>query len=511
MQPSPRRKPGFIRLACAAPALALMLVPACRSTLPSAELKREVGLPIPPSAMSLPDAERLSLADRGEHYRLSPRSLIPIAFARQPDIKSSFQRFKSEEARYDFFFASRDSLTPRLRVLNAVDEARADKETTRQRDHSIELGVEKRFFDTTRIDIGVGFRAEDTDDDIGSAPFISADLRYPLWASREKLERTSEDIFRRNELDDVQLAYIQEIRQRLQFAMFRFYEVVDLRRRVGYLNDWLTDLNTLVERFDGLAREEVDLDRSRVAAEITRVTALRREADGRFQVELTRLKAACGLPFHARIELVNEQFNPFAGQTHQELLGAAIETDPEIATLRNAERNAEVQLDLARRGRWDIALLLAGQSQLEGHGADDGVSDWSVSVGFDVSAVDVRVTESLSRQAQANIFRFQQAIAAREDAIFADTFEPLIRIETLSANLKELLENLRRFEDNYSSGVTWYMADTLNIDDLLKRREILFDQQKETSRLRFLVGANVAELCAATGKFFELLDEADTP
>ncbi len=51
------------------------------------------------------------------------------------------------------------------------------------------------------------------------------------------------------------------------------------------------------------------------------------------------------------------------------------------------------------------------------------------------------------------------------------------------------------------------MAGNLNIDDLLKRRENLFDQDQEIARLTFLVGANVAELCAATGKFFELLDK----
>ena len=185
----------------------------------------------------------------------------------------------------------------------------------------------------------------------------------------------------------------------------------------------------------------------------------------------------------------------------------SIDTDPEILTLRNEVRNAEVQLDLARRGQWDVALLLGGESALEGGGESNTISDWSVNVGFEVSRVDHRVTDSLTRQAQANILRFSEAIAARENDIFVDTLEPIIRIETLGASRDELRANLPRFEADYQTGMDDYFAGTLNIDDLLKRRETLWNQQDEVARLTRLVGANVAELCSATGKFFELLDE----
>jgi len=42
---------------------------------------------------------------------------------------------------------------------------------------------------------------------------------------------------------------------------------------------------------------------------------------------------------------------------------------------------------------------------------------------------------------------------------------------------------------------------------LLTRRQNLFNQQSEIVRATFLLGANIAELCSATGKFFELLEE----
>jgi len=64
---------------------------------------------------------------------------------------------------------------------------------------------------------------------------------------------------------------------------------------------------------------------------------------------------------------------------------------------------------------------------------------------------------------------------------------------------------LRGFHDNHEAAVEESIAGRLNIDDLLKRRETIYEQEEEIAELAFMVGANIAEFCAATGKFFELL------
>lgn len=488
--------------------LVLPSVGGCETTLPSTRLRSDVKLPVPSSASSLPDPDRFFSDEPGEEFRLSARALIPITFSRHPDIKSSYHRLKAEEARYDFFYTSRDSLTPRIRSSNSVGESRIPKsDVSRDRRHLVELSVEKQFFDTTSLNFGLGYEVSAVDEALGSNPLLSANIRYPLWASREKLERTSEEIFWRNQVDDAQLSYIEIVRNRLERTLFQFHETVDLRRRIGVLRTWEIDLRELLARVVAVADRDMTADRERLTAEIAKVGAEVRNASGKFDVEMEKLKAESGLPFHTIIELDNEPFNPFEGFTHKELFRLSIETDPEIATLENAMRNADVQLDLAKRGRWDIALLAGGTSRFDGAGEQDGVSDWTVSFGVDVSAVDSRVTDSLIHQAEATISRFTHSIAARKNEIFVDTFEPLIRIETLSESHDELLGNLPRYQSDFDIGAEEYFAGKLNIDDLLTRRENLFEQQEEIFRLQFLVGANVAELCSATGKFFEILEE----
>ncbi len=489
-------------------AVVLVVVSGCDSTMPSERLNRSVHLPTPTVPSSRPLEWRMSQDRADEVYEISAESMIPLAFSLQPNIKSSFQRFKSEEARYDFFVVSRDSLTPRFRSTQRVSARRDPETTVRDRSHTVELGIEKRFFDTTELDVNMGYVTSASDEEIGNSPFVSARLRYPLWASREKLERTSEDIFQRNFVNDSQLSYINEVRQRLQRALFQLHRLLDFGRQVSYAESWLEDLGQVLVRLEGVQKALIETDRSRIRAEITRVNSIVRNLTGRYEVELGRLKVAVGLPLFAQVEPLNDAFNPFEGKTHEELYRLSIATDPEISTLQNEVENAEVQLDLARRGQWDIALLLDGRSSLEGRGETNGESDWSMTVGFNVSRVDARVTTSLTRQAQTRIQRFEEAIAARENIIFMDILEQLIRIDTLGASRVELEANLHRFHRDYDTGLENYLAGKLNVDDLLRRRESLRTQQNEVSRLVLLVGLNVAELCTATGKYFEILDDS---
>ena len=445
-------------------------------------------------------------------YHVSAESLIPLAFHLNPDIKSSYERFVEEAARYDFFYSSRDSLTPRLSVGSNLarsvepDGPGAPNVRSRRTDMVLEAAVEKRFFDTTRVEVGTGYDIGREDGQSGQQPLLFANARVPLWGSRERLSRASEDIFRQNELDDAQLDYIDRVRRILNRALEQYYQGIELEERTLAGERWSSDLDTLLRELEAAGEDERAADLSRVRAESVRAAAAVRNSRGRYEIELARLKSVLGVPYESTIELLKDPFNPFAGQTHEEILVAAIANDPESATLANAAANARVQLDLARRGKWDVALSLSGIGRSQGDGTLEGEASWSAFAGVDISLVDQRVTASLTDQAEASIRRSNHAIAARGREIHVDTLDPIVRIRTLTPSHTELVETLPRYQEDYASGLAEYRAGNLNIDDLLNRRSTLFRQEEQVAEFWNSIGVNVAELCAATGKFFEILE-----
>ncbi len=489
----------------------------CNGTTPSAHLENKVPLPVPQAGSLDTQPEATPPTTTAGPVKLTGETLIHLAFNHQPEIMSSYQQFKAEEARYDFFYASNDQLTPRLTTDNTWEESRTtdakigERVGERDRSHNVEIGVDKQFFDTTHVSIAGGYETTTDDGNFGNHPYVTASLRYPLWESREKLKRTSEDIFRQNELNDAQLSYINQVRYKLQQAQNKFYYVVDTRARLAAARCYRDDLDALRTRLTAITDRDVSGDLSRVEADLARATSEARNLSGLFEIHLARLKYSCGLPYDAEVELAEEPFNPFSGLSHEQVRDASLATDPEIATLNNSMRNAETQLDLARRGKWDVALLLDGKTGFRGREVEAGNTSWEVSAGLAISAVDARVTGSLTRQARASIQRFGQAIAARRSLIYADTLEPLVRIDTLGASRDQLRENIERYIDDYETGLDEYFAGTLVIDDLLSRRRTIFDQQVNVSSLTAMVGYNVAELCAATGKYFELLGTPTWP
>jgi len=482
--------------------LVLLCSASCAGSLPSDQLDRAIPLPEPGLWEVTPER-----AGPTPTYLINASRLISIAFHHNPEIRSSFERFQVEKASYDFFVASNDALTLGMRTSTSYNRSKTDPDfvgTTvdRSRENTIEATVEKDFFDTTELDARAGFRRFEFNDDGGYHPFVATDLRYPLGPSRGRLLRTSEDIFRQNELIDAQLDYINEVREQLEDALTQYYRVIELRAQVLINQAWVDDLEALRAQ----AKEAASSDLSRIEAEQTRAVARHRESTGRYQIELARLISVSGLEFESEFDVVEEDFNPFADASHQFVRDEAADTDPEIATLRNSLRNAEVQLDLARQGKWDIALLLGASADLEGKGTDDDTSAYGVALGLEVSHVDPRVTGSLERQALASIARFRKAITARQREIWVNTLEPMVRIETLSQNEVELIDNLTRFEKDYVEGIALYENGTLNIDDLLRRRATLYRQEEDIAELSNIIGVNVAELMTATGKYFEMLD-----
>jgi len=495
----------------------------CAGTTPSQTVDSGLRMPVPqgqtytattrPAKARWPSATQPATSQPAEptHFVLVPMSIIRLTFDRQPAIKADYHAFKAEEARYDFFYTSRDAFTPGVRLSNELSGDRDPNDgKSRERNHEAELFMTKQFFDTSRLDLSAGYHAGDEywGGDRSSHSFVKGSLLYPLWTSRQALQRASEDIERQNDLRDAQLEYLQTVRFRIRESFFYYSGALRLGGRVDVNEQWLDDLRSLARRVQANQGPSSTEDLQRIEAEIETVDAEYRDFVGRRQVEVEALKGAIGLPFEASIDILDKPFNPFAGRPYDQVLAESIASDPEVAILNNAVRSAEAQLDLARRGKWDASLELAGESSLEGTQDDQGESSWNVSATALLSAVDPRITGSLEREALANIERNREAIRARKNEIHVEAIGPMVQLDTLRTNVVKLPRNLPRYVEDYQKGLDEYGRGALNIDDLLARRRTLAERQTEIVHARQDIVVNVALLCAATGKFFELVEEA---
>lgn len=250
---------------------------------------------------------------------------------------------------------------------------------------------------------------------------------------------------------------------------------------------------------------EVIKDCDKVVALLTSEEADLETLIGTFEIELQSLKAHIGVPFDCQIVLQSEDFNPFRGKTQDELLRISLETDPEIKVLRNAITNAEAELNLAQRGKWDTSFFLRGEKTLGGTGSREGEHGYSIGAGVGIRHIDPRITDSMERGARADIRGYQNAIKSREADIFVGTTDSLIGMETNANKFRSLTENLPRYRSDYESGITKYFNRQITIDELLEKRDDHYEEQRWIAESRDHYSSNVADLCASTAQYLEYL------
>ncbi len=436
---------------------------------------------------------------------LNPVCVIQYTHAYYPYIKEKYEKKLSKEARYDFFMASRSAVSYGARIAGHKDVR--DNRWSHSRDYGWgpEVYVEKKFFNSGEVLLYSRYDYDNSDGAAGTETEVGVYLEYPLFASREALERENEKIFWRNEVDDANLEYFRSVRQAINWALGTYSEVIENQERIDYSKSYIADLQELHQRMLSTNDPEVIKDCDKVLATITSEQAELETLIGRLEIELQGLKSHIGLPFECEIFLDSEDFNPFRGKTQDELLRVSLETDPEIKVLRNAITNAEAELDLAQRGKWDTSFFLRGEKTLAGTGSNEGAHGYSIGAGVGIRHIDPRITNSMEREARADIRRYQNAIKSRENEIFVDTTDSLIGMETNANKFRSLTENLPRYSSDYESGVTKYFNRQITIDELLEKRDDYYSEQRWIAESREHYSSNVADLCASTAQYLEYL------
>jgi hypothetical protein len=434
---------------------------------------------------------------------------IWTTFENSPRIRTAYQRYAAEQARYEYVIANWSSFTPGVALAPGISSSERDGDSaTRRYTQKAQVFLDRNFLNTSRVRLSGDMLREDIDpEDYTMHPSLRGSLRYPLGASRESLVRTSEQIQYENRVNDTQMGYIKEVRAQLRYAVVVFFEALELRLRAEMQRQMLRDLEGLANRINASIAAKAKADLDRLQAEITSVGTRIRDTQSRYEIQVEQLKSITGLPFETEVYPLDEPFDPFGQIDREELLRLSTQSDPEIATLGNAVKSAEIQLDLARKGRIDIALLAGGGMDMAGTGRWTGRQEWSADAGVELRLVDPRISKSLEREAQSTISRLENSIQSRRNEIRVGTMEPLLLAQTLRRNIQDTRGNIERYSRDYQAGRRLYFGGKMDIDDLLRRRQNLFNEQQSLIASRTNLGQRMADLASATGKFFELLEQ----
>jgi outer membrane protein TolC len=469
-------------------------------------LARKGGASSQPTAATTQPTTATFLPAGQTHLDLAPWKVVFLTFENSPEIKVAYYKYVAEKARYDYILATWTSSTPGFSIgptWERLQDAQ-DKRTTTLTQRG-EVFLDQNFQDTSRLRVYGGILNEDFGDSHAAHPSAGAALHFPLWGSREALQRSSEQIFQQNRVNDAQLAYVEAVRDELKWGLYFYYESMGIQLRVAAVRKMVEDLQAVHERM--VAAGSPEADQLRMAAAITSATTDQRDRQSNFDVMVHLMKRTVGLPMDLPVTVADELFNPFGTPDREQLLGLSMKTDPEIAALHNAVKNAEVQLALARKGRLDVGMNLAASSDAPGSGNWSGRDEYRASAMLEVRFIDPRISNNLAREASADIARYQEEILERQSEIYVGAMEPLIKFEPLTRNMADTQANIQRYRSDFAAGVQDYLAGRMNVDDLIRRRRSLMDEEIQLADARSTFGLKMAELAQATGKFFEILEQ----
>lgn len=494
---------------------ALALSAGCNAPLPTTA--SSVGLPIPPGlgrpgplhATDSQPAGGRYLAPGQTHIDLTPMRVIHIAFENSPRIRSAYLKYEAEKARYDYIVADWTSTTPGLSLGPRWQHDRdiSDASSTHQYQR-LDGFVERNFLDTSRLRAFASLINEDDDDSHGFHPAAGGLLHYPLWGSREALQRASDQIFQQNRVNDAELEYIKEVREQLSALTATFFAVLGIHERVQCRRQQVDDLTGLLERVRAAGRTA---DEQPLQAAITTAVTELRSQQSNFAIEMAWMTSTMGLPHNLEVGLIAEPFDPFGKTPPDELLALSVQVDPEIAALKNAIKDSQAQLALARKGRLDVSINLGGQADAAGSGGWGGRTEYRADALLAVSFIDRRISDSLAREASSNIARYQNAIQRRRNEVYVEAAEPLIKLQVLARNIPDQEQTVARYRRDYERAVEDYFDGRMNIDGLVRRRQDLIEQELTLSFSKSEQGGRMASLAAATGKYFELLQRPPEP
>ncbi len=338
-------------------------------------------------------------------------SLIRLTY--EHNLRVTAARYDVEAAEYQFQRFERNLSQFRPFILDSgIDRAAestivdGERETQRDDEGHVAVGMSKEFFDGTSLGASTGLRQTWDENGRNHNPFVELEAQFPLFSSFTRLERITDRSFEESQMLGSWLDFIETVRDAIGDSQEDYFDLQnELALRTLVVNAQ-TDFSNLLNE-PGVAQRERDVNllRDQIQAYQSRMV----EQDGEIaaaHISLIDRLGLEGLPLTSitTMDLYAHEFygSRYLQASPGDLIDAAIATDVEVRVMRIARDNARLKRKLAERGEWDIVGRLVGGYDFESHGDDpSGRRGYRAGLAFSVERNDPRLLSLSLRRAQA--------------------------------------------------------------------------------------------------------------
>jgi len=430
-------------------------------------------------------------------------SIVQLVFGQSPQVTSARYALTAAEFQFKDFERNLSQFSPLVFRSNIDRDNRSPDE---EHEYSVRTGMEKEFFDGSRIFGGIGHRGAFGDTEDGRGQFVEMDVQFPLFGSNTTLRRITDRSREENEMLNARLEYVDIIRDNIREAQEEYFGLLVNKERKAKTIKWISDCEEIL-----------------ATARIQSNPSERQQLEGEMQAERTAIfrteeritRRLLGLQLSIGLEsLTLSQVNSFDmyaedhyGKSYldrsiEDLLAEAEQNDVKIKVLKNAKANSIEKMRLANEGKWDVFLDLNGQYDLEGGGNLRDENGYLASAGLRIKKIDSTLLHYSRSKALAEVRKYDAMIRSRrlrtQNVINLHWFITRSRRK----QCREVAENIDARRKTFLQKRQDYIDGKETIDNLIAARDKLMWTEMD---LVFNMGEfyeSVAALDHACGVYF---------
>jgi hypothetical protein len=401
-------------------------------------------------------------------YRLNPTNIVHMVYELNPKVRSFREEMIAAQHALEEFQTNLSRFEPFTRLdADVVDYPK--RREAEGATGEIVGGIEKETFEGAilRVEGGAsGSRFEygevdEGQDEVerGSGGLVRARFEIPFVGSRKRQNRVISQAFQESSAREAELNYLSYFRTYVTSALTYYYIALRYLNYGRAYEQKLNDIQMLIN--DPRCRPE---DKLRLETEAGEIKVYLGNYQAQYREALADTLRYLGLQHDDEylLEELTYKVSPYLETSNtpeglKKMTEDAYRNNPQFRVLGNAIENAELQRDLAIRGKFDITAFVEGtQFAFGSESFDDRVGGWELGAGLSVRLNDPKVLTATRRKTEAQIRQFRAEI---DSARLKTQHQIATESDALHSNHKirlQLLENIKQSEAEYKERVKRY-------------------------------------------------------